>query len=92
MSPLFMIWFLVGLSGAVGELGDGTTKPGMVDVGVLFTFNSTIGRAAMVGIELAIEDVNADSTILAGTQLNVIAQDTNCSGFVGTIEGEESRT
>ncbi|THU65150.1 hypothetical protein C4D60_Mb05t00640 [Musa balbisiana] len=86
MSPLFMIWFLVGLSGAVGELGDGTTKPGMVDVGVLFTFNSTIGRAAMVGIELAIEDVNADSTILAGTQLNVIAQDTNCSGFVGTIE------
>ncbi|CAL9174899.1 unnamed protein product, partial [Musa hybrid cultivar] len=86
MSPLFMIWFLVGLSGAVGELGDGTTKPGMVNVGVLFTFNSTIGRAAMVGIELAIEDVNADSTILAGTQLNVIAQDTNCSGFVGTIE------
>ncbi|XP_065008108.1 glutamate receptor 3.5-like isoform X1 [Musa acuminata AAA Group] len=86
MSPLFMIWFLVGLSGAVGELGDGTTKPGMVNVGVLYTFNSTIGRAAMVGIELAIEDVNADSTILAGTQLNVIAQDTNCSGFVGTIE------
>ncbi|CAL9093814.1 unnamed protein product [Musa textilis] len=86
LSPLFVIWFLAGLGGAVGEIGDGTTEPGTVNVGALFTFNSTIGRAAMVGIELAIEDVNADSTILAGTRLNVIAQDTNCSGFVGTIE------
>lgn len=88
-ASLLAMWFLLGLHGAVCQIGNGpssSSKPTMVNIGALFTYNSTIGRAAKIGIELAAEDVNADSTILAGTTLNVITQDTNCSGFVGTVE------
>ncbi|KAL6873797.1 hypothetical protein ACP4OV_013879 [Aristida adscensionis] len=61
-------------------------RPSEVAVGALFTFDSTIGRAARLAIELAVDDVNADRTVLAGTKLSLIAQDTNCSGFLGTME------
>lgn len=61
-------------------------RPRAVSVGALFTNESTIGRAARLAIELAVDDVNADRTVLAGTNLNLISQDTNCSGFLGTIE------
>lgn len=61
-------------------------RPRAVSVGALFTYESTIGRAARLAIELAVDDVNADRTVLAGTNLNLISQDTNCSGFLGTIE------
>ncbi|CAL5040031.1 unnamed protein product [Urochloa decumbens] len=61
-------------------------RPSEVAVGALFTYDSTIGRAARLAIELAVDDVNADRTVLAGTQLKLITQDTNCSGFLGTIE------
>ncbi|XP_044956995.1 glutamate receptor 3.5-like isoform X1 [Hordeum vulgare subsp. vulgare] len=60
--------------------------PRVVSVGALFTYDSTIGRAARLAIELAVDDVNADRAVLAGTTLNLISQDTNCSGFLGTIE------
>ena len=63
-------------------------RPSAVSVGALFTYDSTIGRAARLAIELAVDDVNADPAVLAGTSLNLITQDTNCSGFVGTIEGQ----
>eukprot|EP00262_Sarcandra_glabra_P015704 TRINITY_DN4901_c0_g1_i1.p1 TRINITY_DN4901_c0_g1~~TRINITY_DN4901_c0_g1_i1.p1 ORF type:complete len:936 (-),score=151.05 TRINITY_DN4901_c0_g1_i1:98-2905(-) len=63
-----------------------SSRPSSVNIGALFTFNSTIGRAARTGIEAAIEDVNANSSILPATRLDVIFQDTNCSGFIGTIE------
>lgn len=61
--------------------------PSEVAVGALFTYDSTIGRAARLAIELAVDDVNADRTVLAGTRLNLLAQDTNCSGFLGAVEG-----
>uniref|UniRef100_A0ACD5UJ11 Uncharacterized protein n=1 Tax=Avena sativa TaxID=4498 RepID=A0ACD5UJ11_AVESA len=64
-------------------------RPSAVSVGGLFTYESTIGRAARLAIELAVDDVNADTTVLAGTNLNLITQDTNCSGFLGTIEALE---
>ena len=62
-------------------------RPSEVTVGALFTYDSTIGRAAQLAIELAVDDVNADGKVLPGTQLNLVPQDTNCSGFLGTIEG-----
>lgn len=64
----------------------GAPRPSVVNVGALFTFDSTIGRVAQLAIKLAVEDVNANPNVLAGTRLNVIVQDTNCSGFIGTIE------
>lgn len=37
-------------------------------------------------IQAAIDDVISDSTVLPGTNLNLIFHDTNCSGFLGTME------
>uniref|UniRef100_A0ACD5ZG30 Uncharacterized protein n=1 Tax=Avena sativa TaxID=4498 RepID=A0ACD5ZG30_AVESA len=64
-------------------------RPSAVTVGALFTYESTIGRAAQLAIELAVDDVNADTVVLAGTKLNLITQDTNCSSFLGTIQALE---
>ncbi|EHA8586315.1 glutamate receptor 3.5-like [Cocos nucifera] len=86
---LFAVCFLVGMTATTGRGQNNTSNslvPPVVNVGALFTFNSTIGRAATLAIEFAVEDVNKDTSVLAGTKLNVIKQDTNCSGFLGTIE------
>ncbi|KAG6509748.1 hypothetical protein ZIOFF_027753 [Zingiber officinale] len=90
MVSLWVLWLLTALvtTGAAEEAAaaNGSSRPSMVNVGALFTYNSVIGRAAMLGIQQAVKDVNANPTILSGTTLNVITQDTNCSGFLGTIE------
>lgn len=64
-----------------------SSAPRVLRVGVLFTLNSIIGRSAKPALMAAFEDVNADSSVLPGIQLKVILHDTNCSGFVGTMEG-----
>ncbi|KAL5978469.1 hypothetical protein ACLOJK_029586 [Asimina triloba] len=61
-------------------------RPIVVKIGALFTFNSTIGRVAGAAIQAAVDDVNADPSVLSGTSLQVDMQDTNCSGFLGTIQ------
>ncbi|KAJ4980294.1 hypothetical protein NE237_031131 [Protea cynaroides] len=61
-------------------------RPPVVNVGVVFSFDSVIGRAAKVAMEAAAADVNADPSILNGTQLKLIMADTNCSVFMGSIE------
>ncbi|KAH0470094.1 hypothetical protein IEQ34_001652 [Dendrobium chrysotoxum] len=89
LAPLLAVCFLLVLSGAEsgGKNGTGVlSRPRVVNIGALFTFNSTIGKAVGPAIQLAVEDVNANSSILSGTRLNVITQDTNCSAFLGTIE------
>ncbi|CAM0906096.1 unnamed protein product [Alopecurus aequalis] len=65
---------------------NGISRPTEVRIGALFTFDSVIGRAVKPAIELAVAVINADPSILSGTKLSVLMQDTNCSGFVGTIE------
>jgi glutamate receptor, ionotropic, plant len=64
-----------------------TTKPKVVHIGALFTFNSTIGRIARVAISAAVNDVNDDPTVLNGTKLVVEMQDSKCNGFDGFIQG-----
>ncbi|RLN12536.1 glutamate receptor 3.4-like [Panicum miliaceum] len=81
-----MLPLLVLLATAARAVAAAGARPSEVAVGALFTYDSTIGRAARLAIELAVDDVNADRTVLAGTQLKLITQDTNCSGFLGTIE------
>ncbi|VAH51798.1 unnamed protein product [Triticum turgidum subsp. durum] len=61
-------------------------RPDTVSVGALFTFNSTIGRAAKIAISAAVNEINNDSSILPGTNLVVEMQDSNCSGFVGIVQ------
>jgi hypothetical protein len=81
MGAAQLVILFLALATAVGA------PPSEVAVGALFTYDSTIGRAAKLAIELAVDDVNSDGKVLPRTQLNLVPQDTNCSGFLGTIEG-----
>nr|GMD30088.1 glutamate receptor 3.4-like isoform X1 [Ipomoea batatas] len=69
-----------------GRNGTAPSRPRVVNIGALFTINSVIGRSARPAIKAAVDDVNSDSSILSGTKLNLIVQDTNCSGFIGTVD------
>ncbi|KAF5787265.1 putative periplasmic binding protein-like I [Helianthus annuus] len=60
--------------------------PSVVNVGALFTVNSVIGRSVKPAVAAAVDDVNNSPTVLRGVALNLIQHDTNCSGFLGTIE------
>ncbi|CAN7066494.1 unnamed protein product [Brassica oleracea var. botrytis] len=60
-------------------------RPSYVNVGALFTYDSFIGRAAKPAFKAAMDDVNADQTLLNGTKLSIVFQDSNCSGFIGTM-------
>ncbi|KAG2631167.1 hypothetical protein PVAP13_2NG004900 [Panicum virgatum] len=64
-------------------------RPPSVTIGALFTFDSVIGSSAATAIRLAVDDINRDATLLRGTNLSVLLQDTKCSGFVGTIQALE---
>ncbi|CAL5092211.1 unnamed protein product [Urochloa decumbens] len=64
-------------------------RPPSVTIGALFTFDSVIGSSAATAIQLAVDDINRDATVLRGTNLTVLMQDTMCSGFVGTIQALE---
>ncbi|KAJ4975151.1 hypothetical protein NE237_000257 [Protea cynaroides] len=81
---LFCLLMSMEVQGGSRKLGT-SSRPRVVNVGALFTFNSTIGKVAIPAIAAAIDDVNSNSSILAGTTLNVVMQDTNCNGFLGTI-------
>ena len=82
-----MLPLLVLLAAAARLVAAAGARPSEVAVGALFTYDSTIGRAARLAIELAVDDVNADGTVLSGTKLSLKSRDTNCSAFLGTVEG-----
>ncbi|KAD5318242.1 hypothetical protein E3N88_18188 [Mikania micrantha] len=64
-------------------------RPKVVNIGALLTVNSVIGRSVKPAIITAVDDVNSDTSVLGETHLNLILHDTNCSGFLGTIEALE---
>ena len=81
---------MVEALGAMGGTGNGSfssPRPKVVNIGALYTVNSVIGRVVKPAIQAAIDDVNSNSSVLHGAKLNLIFHDTNCSGFVGTMEG-----
>ncbi|XP_019413617.1 PREDICTED: glutamate receptor 3.4-like isoform X1 [Lupinus angustifolius] len=63
-----------------------SSRPKVVKIGALFTYNSVIGRSAKPAIIAAVKDVNSNRNVLPGIELQVILRDTNCSGFLGTVE------
>ncbi|XP_022776635.1 glutamate receptor 3.4-like isoform X2 [Durio zibethinus] len=94
---LLSLWFMWVPLGVVCSTGStsassnsssssSSMKPKVLNIGALFTLNSVIGRAAKPAIQAAIDDVNSDPNILNGIELKLIMHDTNCSGFVGTME------
>jgi ionotropic glutamate receptor len=65
-----------------------STRPNVVNIGAIFSFNSSIGKVAKVAIEAAVQDVNSNPAVLKGTQLKLAMQDTKqSSGFLGIVEG-----
>lgn len=66
---------------------NGSSRPAVVNVGAIFTLDSTIGRVAKIAIDEAVKDINANSSVLKGSKYNVIFRNSNCSGFLGLVEG-----
>ncbi|CAK9315572.1 unnamed protein product [Citrullus colocynthis] len=83
---LFALLLLFGMWMPLRVIGVSSSNQRVLNVGVLFTLDSVIGRSAQPAILAAMDDVNADNNILPGTKLNLILHDTNCSGFLGTLE------
>ncbi|XP_057794710.1 LOW QUALITY PROTEIN: glutamate receptor 3.3 [Salvia miltiorrhiza] len=84
-------WIILLSALSLGVLSDGSstnasTRPAVVNVGAIFTLDSTIGRVAKVAIEEAVKDINANSSVLRGSKFNVIFRNSNCSGFLGLVE------
>ncbi|CAI9090282.1 OLC1v1025027C1 [Oldenlandia corymbosa var. corymbosa] len=85
-----LLWVLPALlvvcidtNGSTSSVG---VRPKELNVGALFTLNSAIGKAAKPALFAAIDEINSDWSVLKGTKLNLILHDTNCSGFLGTVE------
>lgn len=83
--PFLLALFVGSFSVAICK---NVSRPAVVNIGAIFTFNSTIGRVAKVAIDVAIDDVNSDPSVLAGTKLVVHKQDSNCNAFIGILEGK----
>lgn len=92
MNGMKLVSFLFVFFGlfSSGHARNATSRPAVVNIGAIFTFNSTIGRVAKIAIQEAIKDVNANSSILQGTKLAIQMRNSNCSGFLGMVEGNFS--
>lgn len=64
-----------------------SSRPAVVHIGAIFNIDSVLGKVAKITLEEAVKDVNADKTILHGTQLVLSMQNSNHSGFVGMVQG-----
>ncbi|KAK7283466.1 hypothetical protein RIF29_13005 [Crotalaria pallida] len=62
------------------------SRPAIVNIGAIFTFDSTIGKVAKIAMEEAVKDVNADTSILHGSKLVLKSQNSNCNGFLGMVQ------
>ncbi|XP_065880852.1 glutamate receptor 3.3 [Euphorbia lathyris] len=88
MNPVVLVSFFSLFFGlfSTGYSRNVTSRPAVVNIGAIFTFESTIGRVAKVAIDEAVKDVNANSSILRGTKLALQMHNSNCSGFTGMVE------
>lgn len=85
-----LVWSLVLLNLGVSltnglSTHNASTRPAVVNVGAIFTFDSTIGKVAKVAIQEAVKDINENSTVLPGTTLRMEMRSSNCSGFLGMV-------
>ncbi|KAK9071871.1 hypothetical protein SSX86_008301 [Deinandra increscens subsp. villosa] len=85
-----LVWSLVLLNLGIVLINglstnNASTRPSVLNIGAIFTFDSTIGRVAKVAIQEAVKDVNGNSTVLPGTTLRMEMRSSNCSGFLGMV-------
>jgi ionotropic glutamate receptor len=65
-----------------------STRPNVVNIGAILSFDSSIGKVAKVAIEAAVDDVNSSPMVLNGIKLKISMQDTKLSReFLGIVEG-----
>lgn len=62
-------------------------RPAVVNIGAVLTYDSFIGGVAKAAIEAAVADVNSNKSVLGGTRLNLIMENSNCSVFFGSLGG-----
>lgn len=65
-----------------------SSRPEVVNIGCILSFNSLVGKVTKVAVEAAVEDVNSIPDVLGGTKLNLTMLDSNSSGFLGILEGK----
>lgn len=62
-------------------------RPDVLNVGAILSYDTVIGKAAKVAMEMAVDDINKDPAILNETQFKLIMEDSNCSVFLGSMKG-----
>ncbi|CAM6092968.1 unnamed protein product [Calypogeia fissa] len=72
--------------GGVGV--DGASLP-ILKLGLLLGVNSSIGQVGLAAILLAVQDVNANTTILPNYELSLESLDSACSAFQGAASAVE---
>ncbi|KAL0324843.1 UNVERIFIED_CONTAM: Glutamate receptor 3.3 [Sesamum radiatum] len=83
---ILLLWLLSFGVLSNGLSANASSRPAVVNIGAIFTLDSTIGRVAKIAIEEAVKDVNSNSSVLQGIKLNVDIKNSNCSGFLGLVE------
>ncbi|XP_047329418.1 glutamate receptor 3.3-like [Impatiens glandulifera] len=76
--------FTVGLHSNMNVVAS-TSIPSVINIGSIFTFDSTIGKVANLAIQQAVHDINSDSSLLPQTKLVLHVENSNCSGFIGLV-------
>lgn len=67
---------------------DNSIRPDFVNIGALFSFNTSVGRIVRIAIEAAVADVNSDPNILGKTKLKLsLQEDSKYRGFLSIAEG-----
>ncbi|XP_071733844.1 glutamate receptor 3.6-like [Rutidosis leptorrhynchoides] len=91
----YIVWMvlLVLFSGCFTEEKNRTyaqiqipTRPDVVNIGSILTFNSIVGKVSKIALEAAVEHVNNDPNVLNGTKLKLTIHDSNFNGFLSIME------
>ncbi|XP_029127565.1 glutamate receptor 3.6 isoform X2 [Cajanus cajan] len=89
---MIKVWLLALMvfSNGYASTGAGmnnSTIPDFVNIGALFSFNTSVGKSVQIAIEAAIEDVNSNPNILGQTKLNLsLQEDSKYRGFLSIAE------
>ncbi|EHA8587112.1 glutamate receptor 3.7 [Cocos nucifera] len=83
MEPVVLFLLFVVVSGLNNLVIGG--RPAVVNIGAVLTYDSFIGGVAKAAIEAAVADVNSNKSVLGGTRLNLVMENSNCSVFFGSL-------